>query len=252
MSDSFDDAVAGVQSPTRSSGSPAIAEAVYEKRKYPPCPEGNFIAICVKTELKEVPMTAQFDAGAMKIHHTWEIQSDRDGKPVDYEDPQDPDKRWKYRVFGKPMSISFGDRATLCKLFKELTGIPPLTDVAVEMRTFEGAPRPKEVKVVRFDQTLLENMVCELKIAHEIYKNKYGEDTTGVSIKSYDCTMAARKRNYDTLPPHPMKVPFPGEAAVSSPVPPAQPVAQQAPAQDIAFGAPAPSPSSFGRPTVNP
>lgn len=191
-----------------------MAEAVYERRNYPDCPEGTFVAICCNVELKVNPMDSDFDPGMTKINHRWQVMSDvRTGQPVFYVDPKDETKKERqYQVFGKALSISFGDRANLPKIMKELTGIAPLKTVTNETRILEGSNQPKQVKIVRFDQSVLENMVCELRIKREALVSD--PSRTRLVIDDYSCTPAMRYSNWSMLPAHPDKVAFEGfEAA---------------------------------------
>lgn len=177
-----------------------IAEAVYERREYPNCPPGKYLAVCAKTGLMTVPDDAMFDAGKQKITHRWEIVSDAvTGAPVSYIDKDDESKQVRYyNVFGKPLSISFGEKANLSKLTRELTGLLPLQDIEVGERTYEGGLK-KKVNIVRFNQAMLENMQCILTIEHVQGKDN-NAGRTFVEVKSYECTPAMKYENWTMLP----------------------------------------------------
>ena len=212
--DEFGAATSAVGRPQYSSKA-QVAEVIYEKREYPDCPEGTYTAICVKAESKKKAMDAQFNPGEDQIHHRWEILTDaRSGQAVTYTDKNDEDKKVRhYQVFGKALNLSFGERANLHKLMKELTGIPPLVTKKTEARPLQGTTKTRMVTVARFDYSVLEYMTCELKIKHEDYQSRDGETRTAVNIVSYDCSPAMKFANWSQLPQsHPDMHAFPGWA----------------------------------------
>ena len=242
-----------------------MAEVVYEPRDYPDCPEGEYIAMCVKAELKPSKPSQYNPNGADKIHLRWEIMKDlRTGQEVYYIDQSDAEKKKRhYMVFTKPMMQSFGERSNVGKMFKELTGLGAdcILQKTKEMRNFEGAGQ-KEVTVVRFDQTIFENMTAMVKVKHEEFENSMGEMQMGINVASLECDTARKYENYNIIRRLPGVPEFPEllmkklqegnpaaqqqmsppmvdvapqvndvfpQAAPQPPVPPAQPMQQQPP-----------------------
>lgn len=182
MSDSFEDAVAGVQS---KQGGNEYAEVVFEKREYPLIPEGQYKAICCKSELRE--SRSEFDdPGTMKICLRWQVW-----EPM-YKG--DDDKEHHYIVFAKPLGIAFGERANLPKVFKKLTGLEPMVQ-KIHTKIDIGGGKFKEATRMRFDHKVFENMECELIVSHKEYEGKMYPQ-----IENIICMKEMREKNAAQLP----------------------------------------------------
>jgi len=206
MSDSFEDAVDGVNS---KKGGDETAEVFYEKRKYPLLPEGVYPAMCVRAIIDDANPNGKFyQQGDKVIKLTWEIRQpdlymkDEEGKVM----KDSNDKPMPYRVFNRPISIGFGERTNLRKLFLKLTGFDlSLKENGLVQKTIKkidmGNGRFKEGFSLKFDQKMFEYMEANLVIQHQQWEDNMGETRTSAYIETYMVSQDQKKKNYDQLPP---------------------------------------------------
>jgi hypothetical protein len=241
---SFEDAISGVQSPSGSDQrEEEVAETFYEKREYPVVPPGVYKAMIVKSELRE-SKSEYDDPGTTKINLRIEIISDAKGNPVVYKG--DDDKEHRYQVFAKPLAKNYGDGvktgkpSNLFKLFKELTGIPPMTDERDAEKKLDNG-RMVKGKIISFNHKMMEYMECDIVVKHKEYQGRMYP-----YIETSMCDEATQLKNYASLPPHPKKIPHPkGGAAVAPKTEPTGDVFKPTPGQSTqkapAVEAPIPS-----------
>lgn len=176
-----------------------MAEAIYEPREYPDCPEGEYVAICAKSELRPAKATQYNPEGLDKINTRWEILKDAiTGEDVFYVDETDAEKKNRhYQVFGQPMSQSFGPRSNVNKLFVELTGVPVdfMVQKVRENRMFGNVE--KSVNVVRFDPSIFEGMMAVVKVTHDEYTDSSGNTRIGVNVSIPDSIKTTPKQKWN-------------------------------------------------------
>lgn len=181
-----------------STGDGEVAGTFYEKRKYPLLPEGEYTAICCKSEVKDGnPNSKYYKEGEKKIHLRWQIQNDRNtGAPVSYPDSQDETKTRNYIVFNKSLSISFGDRSGLQKLWKQLTGYDaePFA-IKTPKKIPLGNGKFREGTYIVFPHSLFENMMCSLSISHNEWNGELRPQ-----IDSYSVSPQQKSHNQSLLP----------------------------------------------------
>lgn len=204
--DDFDSAVAGVQD---KKGSDETAQVFYERRKYPLLPEGVYRAMCIKAIIDDANPNGKFyKQGDKVIKLTWEIREegltmkDEDGNVMKGQD----DKLLTFKVFSKPMSIGFGERTNLRKLFLKLTGYDlAQKNNGLVVKTLKKIPlsngKFKEGFTLDFNQKVLEYMEANLDIEHQQWEDNMGETKTSAYIVNYKLTPEMKKKNYDQLPP---------------------------------------------------
>lgn len=169
------------------------ARVFYEKRKYPLLPEGTYKVICAKAELKDANPTGEYyHEGDKNIILRWEV---RDATYVDPEDEEQKDRH--FQLFNRPLSLAFGERSNLGKLFLRLTGKDVQNYVdSKPMRIAIGNGKFKEGLEFTFDHRCLENMECSVAVEHTEWK---GEKRA--SIIAHSTTEQQRKDNSDILAP---------------------------------------------------
>lgn len=148
----------------------------FKKREYPLTPKGDQPAVCTKAMLVDSPYADSVGKKVLKL--TWELDAT-------YTD--DEGEKRSYKAFSKPYSLSFGPKAGLAKLCKDLTGLDP---------TYSEKKVPGGVTVRDFKFTQFEGMRANLYIKHV----DGSEGKKFANILDYNCDEAIQAENRKYLP----------------------------------------------------